>query len=339
MSARAAVILTAVSAGVGQDELVTLLAGKAPASTVVDVHQGGARRIGTAHHLRRRVMHLRARPGVIHDLHPLYNLVAEGCTIVAVRPALSDTFASWLEECGGPDIFEDLGLDLRAGVLMARGRGHDKHAKRQAQRLAKSLPVSRPPLVVRNDVHGVDPRHHVTSVLAAPGARPHDGELDIPFAGRAVLQRAARARIGPCESAALGEEALKTWPPETREALLRWGHAVETALTPLVPAAWRAHASGGTRVVNAPSRELRQRARARRRAAKLQQLLALLRDPDVARAGWEATMAWLRPRVRRLRRRLAVRLRSRSRAPNVWLAELVSVATAKARRPQSRCKD
>lgn len=314
MSQSAVVILTGASAGVGLDEVTTLLAAKAHAAKVVDVRQGPTERLRYAPHLRGRVTHLRARPGSFGDLHPIYDHIEQGNTIIVVRPPLFDTFAAWLRECGGPEIFADLDLDLRAGVLAAPCRGHDGHARWQAQRLNHRLPVSRPTYVIRNDVHGVVSWNDLPRGLCDPARRSRDSDLYIPFPGRTVLVRAAQADIGLCEGAALGEAALKTWNPTTAEGLLRWGRAMETGLTPLVPKPWRAHASGGTRAVQPPSRELRVRARAGRRASKLNQLQRLLGDPEVARAVWDALSVRVGYVVRRLRRRLRAYLRARAMA-------------------------
>jgi NAD(P)-dependent dehydrogenase (short-subunit alcohol dehydrogenase family) len=311
MSRGAVVILTGASAGVGLDEVTTLLGTKAHAATVVDVRQGPSERIRYAPPLHGRVTHLRARPDLLGDLHPIYDHIAQGNTIIVVRPPLFDTFAVWLWECGGPEIFADLDLDLRAGVLAAFGRGHDDQARWRAQRLNRSLPVSRPPFVIRNDVHGVVPDTDLTQGLCDPTRRPQNDELFIPFPGHAVLQNAAQANIGLCEGAALGEGALETWPPTSAEGLLRWGRAVEAGLTPLIPRPWRAHASGSTRVVKPPSPEVKVRAQAGRRALKLNQLQRLLGDPEVAHAVWDALSVWVRHGVRRLRAYLRTRATAR----------------------------
>ncbi|WP_200342522.1 hypothetical protein [Rhodovibrio sodomensis] len=245
------------------------------------------------------------------DLHPIYDHIAQENTIIVVRPPLFDTFAAWLRECGGPEIFAALDLDLRAGVLAAPGRRHDGHARWQAQRLNHRLPVSRPTYVIRNDVHGVVPSTDLHNGPRDPARRSQDSDLYIPFPGCAVLLRAAQADIGLCDGAARGEAALKTWNPTTAEGLLRWGRAMETRLTPLIPRPWRAHASGGTRAVQPPSRELRVRARAGRRASKLNQLQRLLGDPEVAHAVRDALNVRVRHGVRRLRRRLRAYLRTR----------------------------
>jgi hypothetical protein len=163
-------------------------------------------------------------------------------------------------------------------------------------------------------VHGVVSWNDLPRGLCDPARRSRDSDLYIPFPGRTVLVRAAQADIGLCEGAALGEAALKTWNPTTAEGLLRWGRAMETGLTPLVPKPWRAHASGGTRAVQPPSRELRVRARAGRRASKLNQLQRLLGDPEVARAVWDALSVRVGYVVRRLRRRLRAYLRARAMA-------------------------
>jgi hypothetical protein len=310
MSRDGVVFLTAASAGVGLDEVTTLMADKARCAKVVDVRQSSARRIRTSHDADSRVTRLGANPGVLGDLHRVYDHAANGNAVIVLRPSLFETFAAWLSECGGPEIFADLDLDLRAGVLAARGRDHNARAQRYARRIDELLPLSRSAFVIHNDVHGLAPRCSRSGRTFDPTRRARDGQLEIPYPGSQVLQNAIEANVGLSQAAALGETSLKTWSPETVNDLLRWGRAAETALTPLMPSAWRATNSDSSPLVKAPSPDLTRRVRARRRAFKLQQLNGLLHDPDVVEAIWDAGTALVRRAARRLRRRLRAYLRA-----------------------------